>query len=567
MPPRRPGWRRLALTLGIAALGLAAIQGSAQAAVGAGGNAAQAAVVPQGEVTLSDLPEATETELHRMILPPRPRNGLSDADYAKLKARAGASVATQAGGKVAPPPAGADRQTPGTTLAFAGQRENGSAPSDMALAVGTTYVVQVINTAIAVYTKGGSLHSGFPKSLSAFFPGTSGDLGDPRAFYDWNAGRFVVEADDFTRGRVWIAASKTSDPTGAWNTYSFAPWGAANCRASGSACPDFPQLGFSDGTIMLGINYFPAAGGISDWMLLLPKTAIYAGQGFSYNLWSNLTWNGVRVDSVQPATLYSPSEHPRVAFAVNSFNISFGGGQCRNGCNGLVTWAFSNNLISSGSPGAELSAAGIGTATTYRLPAGASEPGCSGCVDTGDTRISATPVLHAGLISASLNTNGPDGHSHAMWFQLRPFLNDNDARCTGAFLNKCAQITSVQLVNEDCYLCGGEGAGGSTYYGALAPDDAGDLTMVFAYSDNNIYPGGAYVSRRVTQAQNTMHDSGIFLCSGAGAVRGRWGDYFAAAGDLTTPNQDYMWFSSDNAQSSGAWATCIGRNGFLNGAP
>ena len=71
----------------------------------------------------------------------------------------------------------------------------------------------------------------------------------------------------------------------------------------------------------------------------------------------------------------------------------------------------------------------------------------------------------------------------------------------------------------------------------------------------------AYTARRATQAQNTMHDSGIVLCGGGSAASGRWGDYEANVGD-TSGSQNYTWFSGMNAIGGGAWGTCIGKDGF-----
>jgi hypothetical protein len=433
----------------------------------------------------------------------------------------------------------------------------------MAVAVSGSFVVQVVNESIAVYNKSGVIQSGFPKPLATFFSGTTGDIGDPRAFYDWNKNRFVVLADDFSAGVIHLAASATSNPLGAWHQYSFNVWGSTNCRVAGAGCPDFPQLGYDDTTIYIGVNFFPGSGGISDYMLLLPKAKIYAGAGFGFNFWFNLTFGGVAVDTVHPSVPLAASEHPRAGIAVNSFNINFGGGQCRSGCNGLVFWAFSNNLQGgTGNPGPELSAASISTANNYSLPANANEPGCVGCVDTNDPRISATPTYHAGQITGALVTNGSDAHAHVLWFEARVFLNDNDARCTGAFANTCPQITGAQELNEDCYFCGGQGAAGSTFFGALAPNIGGDLTMIFNYSDNNTFVETAFTSRRATQAQNTMHDNGLILCSGSSAARGRWGDYEANVGDLASATQDYTWFSGMHAIGGGNWGTCIGRDGF-----
>lgn len=535
-----------------------ALPGKAHADLGQAG--AGAAV----EVNMSDVPAGVP---RNVLPPPEPRGGITEEEYEARKAEAAKGLGLAPGGATGPAPAGLGRETPGASPVFLGQgNASGVAPSDMAVAVSPQFVVQVVNSSIAVYNKSGVLQTGFPKSLSSFFPSNSGDMGDPRAFYDWNRGRFVILADDFTAGAIHLAASATNSPLGAWHQYTFNVWGSTNCRVAGKGCPDFPQLGYDDTTIYIGVNFFPGSGGISDYMLLLPKSKIYAGAGFGFNFWFNLSFGGTNVDTVHPSVPLAPSEHPRAGIAVNSFNINFGNGQCRSACNGLVFWAFSNNLQGgTGNPGPELSAVGVGTANNYSLPPNANEPGCAGCVDTNDPRISATPTYHAGQVTAALVTNGNGagaGAAHVLWFQARVFLNDNDSRCTGAFFNTCPRITGAQLLNEDCFFCGGQGAAGSSFFGALAPNIGGDVTMIYNFADNSTNAETAYTARRATQAQNTMHDAGFVLCGGSSAARGRWGDYEANVGDLTSAAQNFTWFSGMNAIGGGNWGTCIGRDGF-----
>jgi len=528
--------------------------GGAQADLGQARSSAAIAV------NMSEVPAGTP---RNVLPPPAPRGGISAEEYKARKAEAAKGLSFAPGGQTGAAPASENgRETPGASRAFRGQSQQGTiAPADMAVAVSANYVVQLVNSSIAVYNKSGVIQPGFPKPLSTFFSNNTGDIGDVRAFYDWSYQRFVVLADDFTAGVIHVAASATSNPLGAWYQYTFAPWGAADCRTN-TPCPDFPQLGYDTSTIYIGVNFFANATTFSsDWMLLLPKAKIYAGAPFGYNFWFNLSWNGVRVDTVHPSVPVAVADDPRAGLAVSSFNINSGGGQCLHGCNGLVFWAFSNNLPATGSPGPELSAVGVATAHNYSLPASANEPGCAGCIDTGDVRISGTPTYHSGVITASLNTNGSDAHSHALWFQARVFLNDNDARCTGAFLNDCPRITRAQLLNEDCFFCGGQGAAGSSFYGALAPTVGGDVTMVYNYSDNNTNVESAYTARRATQAQNTMHDPGFILCGGSSTAVGRWGDYEANVIDLSSTPQS-TWFSGMNALGGGTWGTCIGNDGY-----
>jgi hypothetical protein len=58
-----------------------------------------------------------------------------------------------------------------------------------------------------------------------------------------------------------------------------------------------------------------------------------------------------------------------------------------------------------------------------------------------------------------------------------------------------------------------------------------------------------------------MHDNGIVLCGNASFWSGgRWGDYSAAAGDLS--GTGFMWFSAMNTTAGGHWGACIAKNGF-----
>src|SRR5207249_3854574 len=82
---------------------------------------------------------------------------------------------------------------------------SGCQPPDHGIAASATFVVQTVNTSIAVYNTSGTLQVGFPKSLQAFAGvpaptpagcdaahGNQPFLTDPRALYDPVSGRFFV---------------------------------------------------------------------------------------------------------------------------------------------------------------------------------------------------------------------------------------------------------------------------------------------------------------------------------------------------------------------------------------
>ncbi len=112
-------------------------------------------------------------------------------------------------------------------------------PPDQALCVGNGFIVEAVNTALAIYDTSGNRLSG-PTPLNQFFElapavvrGTQpvyGDFtSDPKCLYDPTTGRFFftllqIDVDPQTgdflpSSHTEIAVSQTSDPTGDWNFF------------------------------------------------------------------------------------------------------------------------------------------------------------------------------------------------------------------------------------------------------------------------------------------------------------------------------------------------------------
>src|ERR1700724_2546507 len=121
----------------------------------------------------------------------RPQDGLSDAEYAAAKLRAAQLTISSAAASnlKAPTILRSAANSPSASAAFQGIDESCSfvTPSDMAVAVGPTYELQVVNDCMAVFNRSGVLQAGFPKSLNTFFglPANNFKTGrftsDPRA--------------------------------------------------------------------------------------------------------------------------------------------------------------------------------------------------------------------------------------------------------------------------------------------------------------------------------------------------------------------------------------------------
>jgi hypothetical protein len=531
------------------------------------------------EVILGSLPQASQQPAFPIIQHYRPLDGLTDAQYAARKAAAAKGQGILGTPGTAVPAGGSGTSPIGAITSFIAQQENGSTPPDMALAVGENFVVQFINSFIAVYDKNGNLQAGFPKNADTFFGLPAGTYTtDPRGFYDWANHRFVfvmlTESSPTTgtnTGRLMVAASQTYDPRGGWWMYN------SLITFPSGQCPDYPTLGHDSnnwgtgatlGGFYIGINEFSGTGHctgsgfIGNFVYFFPKDPFYAGTGYGYWFFSNLFVSGTNVDTIQPANVTDRSDHPDAIFLINSYNMLFA-----DPSNGLAVWSVSgpttgtviapNNPFAflQGGNGPVLTLATTGTVHNYTFPPSADEPNgtggvCSGCVDTGDKRISGQVKYHAGELFGALETGvtGTPSTAGPIWFDVHPVVNNTNST-----------ITSAVERHEDCFVCGGWSNHGSAYYATLQPDQENNLVMVFEFSSDLAYPSIVYTGRRVTYGDNLMNGVGTYLVSGSAYYsQSRWGDYTATAPDLTIANAPRMWFSGQYANGSGTWGTAVG---------
>lgn len=438
----------------------------------------------------------------------------------------------------------------GTTCPYFGG--SGCTPPDMALAVSTNYVVQFVNTSIAVYSPEGVLATGFPKNAADFFqipaPGACDPAGaftsDPRAFYDPKDGRFWVTilqvegafgvAPYCSEASVyWVAVSQTSDPTGAWNVYAFN-------MLSGTNAADYTQTGLDGRAFYFGGNMFDSSGSYFayDDIFAADKAKMEAGQPVTAHGLSQIAIGQTLVDTLQPVLVEGRA--PSAGLFVDSFNINSGYGNCFVPCNGINVFAMANPLTSPSLTYATL------PSLPYTLPPVAYEPGGYG-LETLDTRISATPVYRNGMITGALDT----GVSRVagvvpgvMWFQVKPTLSGS--RVTGGSTPQNAILS----------FRGNRAA----LFGATMTDTSGDMLLVFDSTSKTLYPSIYYASRLSTDPPSTLQPI-VLLKKGLSSIPSgfgpaRWGDYEAAAYDGS--NDLNIWFASEYTNANADWSTQIG---------
>ena len=478
--------------------------------------------------------------------------GVSRAVYAQRKAVAAhnknAPLDTSATGTI---------ETPTTTSKFAGQGDTcGCQPPDQALAASSSWVLQGVNASFAVYNTTGTRQAGWPKTSVSFFgvpnPTPSGCasspfMSDPRAFYDPRDGRFWVAMLEVEGAfgvnssctevtRYWVAVSGTNNPNGSWFVYAF------NMALGTTNAADYTEFGFDQTAIYFSGNMFDRSGSVYQYAESFSalKSTMEAGGAVTAYGFTNFTANGVLVDTLQPVE-NEASSGPGVGLLINSFNANGDGTHncATTACSGVVVWAINNP----GQSTASITSLIIAT-KTYILPPLADEPGCSGCVDTNDTRISGTPVYQQGLISFSLNTgvnNGTQVVPAAFWGQVSPTISGG--KITGGSIFQSGNI----------HFSGDRAA----FFGALMATSSGNLLIVFDTMSSSIDPSIMYATRLTTDTKGKFEKALFLKKSTAPTADQRWGDYEAASYDGSSNN---TWFSAQ--YSNGDWATYIGKVNF-----
>ncbi|HYK86781.1 MAG TPA: hypothetical protein VEV19_15535 [Ktedonobacteraceae bacterium] len=462
----------------------------------------------------------------------------------------------------------ASPNTPPALASFNGMADSaticppsGCQPPDMALAASPQWVFQGVNTAFAVYNTSGHIQSGWPKDAQHFFnvpPVGSCDpagpfLSDPRAFYDPNDGRFwaaVLQVEGaFGINKCpfltlyWIAVSQTSNPNGTWNIYAF------DMSLGTTNAADYTQFGFDAHAIYFNANMFNKKGTayVYDELFAANKKKMENGQSVTAFGFSHLAVNGVLVDTVQPTEGEFPTyAGPPAAVFVNTFNMNgdTSGHDCfTTACNGIVVWG----MMNPGTKNETLTGFEVST-PSYISPPNADQPGCTQCIETIDTRITATPVFNNGQVSWSIDTaltNSTQVVPGILWGQVVP------------------QIVNGQLVGASLYQSGYFGFEGDqdASFGAMMPDLNGNLIMVYDTMSSTLNPSIAFTGRRATFPLGSFHDAGKFLKKGvAPTLDSRWGDYEATSYDGFST--DHIWMSSQYSGANQDWATFIGETQF-----
>ncbi len=254
----------------VAALAALAMLPAAVQAQGIGGGVGTVSVsppvVPGESLPLRDIPVLTTaavSAIHISELSPR-QNPLYGGPGASTRSDLAPPLSPTAYGKTPSPLRNFDGLSLMDDFNVLG---SGGVPPDTVGDVGPTYYIQMVNSIIAIYNKDGSVKGG-PWAINALWPDSdtskckTNNDGDPIVLYDplahrWMVSQFAIRDESGAVNPPYyqcIAVSQTSDPTGAWYTYSFL------VQDSGTQFNDYGKFAvWPDGYYMgANENYFTA---------------------------------------------------------------------------------------------------------------------------------------------------------------------------------------------------------------------------------------------------------------------------------------------------------------------
>ncbi len=538
----------LSLTTSIAmTLGLAGFTAASTASPGdAGGTQPQ---------TFTAVGHALSPALRNM-LPSTSRSGAAREAPPAMPVPGGVSAATSDGAlqttvnaALAPPTVGLNFDGVGSPDGVANTPCN-CAPSDANLSVGSTQVVQWVNTDIAVFNKAtGALTPGFPKPGNAVFANlTAGNCsanndGDPIVKYDQQAGRWVLTQFSVTGGPPFfqcIAVSTSADATGTYNTYAF---------SFGNNFPDYPKLGVWPDAYYMSFNMFLRARKFVgadacafDRLAMIAGAATATAVCFqqSSSVASLLPSDLDGASGALGSTLAPPAGSP-------DFYLNFG-------TNTLHLFKFHVNFAT---PSLSTFSAptSLATAAFSEACAGGTcipQLGTANQLDSlGDRLMYRLAYRNFSDHESLVVTHSVAGSGTAAprWYELRTGALSNGTTCSAVGSGSFCINQQSSYAPDAAYR----------WMGSIAMDKVGDLAIGYSASSGSISPAIRFTGRVPTDPLNQLRPEGPIL-NGAGSQTGalhRWGDYTSMAVD---PGDDCtFWYTDQYLKANGSfnWSTRI----------
>jgi hypothetical protein len=398
-------------------------------------------------------------------------------------------------------------------------------PPDQGLCAGNGYVLEPVNSAYRIFTPDGRTVRGPFNVNDLFDEGAAEFTSDPRCYYDkttdkWFATILFLNAS-FTAGRLDIAVSRTSDPTGLWQQYQI-----DTTDAGGNGCPCFgdqPRMGIDKDNIYISTDEFSINGPQYNGgqLYAIAKSDLVSGRTPAHFVhFADLSIGGTLAGAIEPAITTGA---PGAEYFLNSLDPT------GTFDNRLGVWAMTHvdRVAHNGMP---VLTNKVIDSEPYGFPPPAEQKKSSSTIDSGDDRMQQTQYIGGdiwGELTTGITVPGDaTQRAGAAWFAVRPTLGSG-GRLTGASIERQGYVTMV---------------GDYVLYPALQADAAGRAAMVFTLTGRDRYPSAAYA---VLPAHGNNFGPISVAAAGTGPYdpgSSRWGDYSFAVLD---PDADAVWLATE----------------------
>ncbi len=447
-------------------------------------------------------------------------------------------------------------------------------PADPALCVGNGFVVQAVNSAIRVFSAstGAPLNPIKPLLLS---PWGRIPVSSPKCLYDSQTNRFFLTAlytgvnpqtGAFPgRSQIYIAVTKTGDPTGTWfisridttNDGTFGTSKNPNCPCRGEQ----PLIGVNEDGFFITTNEFPLfTNGFNGTQLYaIPKSLLIGSADFlldklvHINVGALAAPNGGIWNSLQPAVAPPNAPTPPVRHAQFFMSALDFAGTLDNR---IAIWALSNtSMLTSSNPNALHLTYTVLDTETYGRPPNARQPAGTGnfqpqTIGTKDDRMNQV-VYAAGKLYGGVNTilgSGSTARAGIAYFVVTPSVTEQKVS---------AVLSSQGFVSA---------SGRDVYYPSIGVNNSGKGLIGYTLSGPDYFPSAAYSLLDSTGFQGPIVISKAGTgpqdgFTGAGANRvSLWGNYSSSYAD----ELGNVWFAAEcipNMQRTvmANWGTYITR--------
>ena len=413
-------------------------------------------------------------------------------------------------------------------------------PPDPWLAVGPDHVVQVVNTALRITDRQGG--DPLDVSLPDFFqlpliPETFDS--DPRVIYDSLHGRWLAAelswdcrtsaTSTFGTGYIDFAVSRTSDPTGIWDSYY---------RQQPDYLLDFPAVGTSTDKVGIAFNqYHMAAGascvenatpaGIPGGRMIMDWTDLTNGSGVVV-AYDGLDGFSPRFAVQSPATssrLHLIMEMPDLGVAYLSYVGSVVGSTLGTERSDLLTTA--------------------GVVAAFVEPPPPNQPGPDIVTTAIDSRPTDAIWQNDRLVFVSTQACTPTGDS-----TIRDCVRVTELSTTAVSATVKPTLKQDFLIAEN---------GVDSWMGGIGLSGNGALHVVWTRSSTAAgdFPSSYGAYQLPTDVANAISPKEL-LKAGTGTYSGdRWGDYVGVAQDPFVPSA--VWQGNQYSGGASEWKTWISR--------